>query len=187
MLHQGYSISRQITAIRNTRGKETECFSSFCSLKILFKWYFCYYNLSTVKPSQGVNFWGSSQVLWVFPRNVRNDQSLTKIFLRLQTRLDHLKRIVKRTYWKDYVSRLDLLLSFLSSRKKMETLPMCWSFLIGLTKVHALIGKVKNALRIIEKHCDAFKVFKLVKNAFHSLAAVTRASRGPILQCVTLL
>ena len=71
--------------------------------------------------------------------------------------------------------------------QKMETLPMCWSFLIGLTKVHALIGKVKNALRIIEKHCDAFKVFKLVKNAFHSSAAVTRASREPILQCVTLL
>ena len=111
MFHQGCSLSRQITEIRNSRGKETEYFSSFCSLKILFKWYFCYYNLSTSKPSP-LRSSESSHAM------SRTTKSLTKIFLRLQTRLDHLQRIVKRTYWRDYVSRVDLSLSFLSSRKK---------------------------------------------------------------------
>ena len=40
--------------------------------------------------------------------------------LRLQRRLDHLQRIVKRTCWSDYVSRVDLSLSFfiISQKKK---------------------------------------------------------------------
>ena len=45
--------------IRNTRSKETEYFSTFCSLKILM---FLFYNLSTSKRRQDINFWGSSRV-----------------------------------------------------------------------------------------------------------------------------
>ena len=48
----------------------------------------------------------------------RKTKSLTKLFLRLQRRLDHLQRIVKGTCWSDRVSRVDVSLSFLSSRRK---------------------------------------------------------------------
>ena len=72
---------------------------------------------------------------------------------------------VKRTRWSDYVSRVDLLLSFLSSRKKKKKKRQTKSnanianvliILRHLTKLHAFIGKVKNALQIIEKRCNAF-------------------------------
>ena len=125
------------SSILNTRSKETEYFSSFCSLKILM---FLFYNLSTTKRGQDTNFWGSSQVLWVSPHNVtNNDKSLMKslISIRLQKRLVHLQRIVKRTCWSDYVNRIDVSKSFLSSRKKKKQktkeivkLTMCWSFCI---------------------------------------------------------
>ena len=74
MFHQGCSFPGKWRAIRNTHGKETEYFSSFCSLKFLFKWCFCYYNLSPLRRRQGINFWGSSEVLWVFPLNVTKGQ-----------------------------------------------------------------------------------------------------------------
>ena len=41
------------SSILNTRSKETEYFSSFCSLKILM---FLFYNLSTSKRGQDINF-----------------------------------------------------------------------------------------------------------------------------------
>ena len=55
-----------------------------------------------------------------FPLNVTKDQKSYGNLLtrRLQRRLENLQRILKRTCWSDYVSRVDLLLSFLSSRKK---------------------------------------------------------------------
>ena len=110
------------SSILNTRSKETEYFSSFCSLNILM---FLFYNLSTSKRGQDINFWGSSQVLWVsFPHNVtNNDKSLKKslISIRLKKRLDHLQRIVKRTCWSDYVYRVDVSKSFLSSRARKKT------------------------------------------------------------------
>ena len=34
------------------------------------------------------------------------------------------------------------------------------------TKLHAFMGKVKNAFRIIEKRCNHFKAFKCVKMHF---------------------
>ena len=74
-----------------------------------------------------------------------------------------MQRNVKRTRWSDYVSRVDLSLSFLSSRKKKKTktknngnIANVLIILHHLTKLHAFIGKVKNALRIIEKRCNAF-------------------------------
>ena len=134
--------------IRNTRSKETEYFSTFCSLKILM---FLFYNLSTSKRGQDINFWGSSQVLWVFPHNVtNNDKSLTKslISIRLQKRLDHLQYIVKRTCWSDYVYRVDVSKSFLSSRqKKNSNIDNVLLILHHLTKLHASMEKVKNALK----------------------------------------
>ena len=72
---------------------------------------------------------------------------------------------VKRTGWSDYVSHVDLSLSFLSSRtqKKRETktknngnIAKVLIILRHLKKLHAFIGKVKNALRIIEKRRNAF-------------------------------
>ena len=44
--------------------RKQNIFRFFSFKKSLFKWCVCYYNLSTS------NFWSSSQVLWVFPRNV---------------------------------------------------------------------------------------------------------------------
>ena len=136
------------SSILNTRSKETEYFSSFCSLKILM---FLFYNLSTSKHGQDINFWGSSQVLWVFPHNVtNNDKSLTKslISIRLQKRLDHLQYIVKRTCWSDYVYRVDVSKSFLSSRqKKNSNIDNVLIILHHLTKLHASMEKVKNALK----------------------------------------
>ena len=107
----------------------------------------------------------------------RKIKSLTKIFLRLQRRLVYLQCNVKRTRWSDYVSRFDLSLSFLSSRKKRQTknngnIASVLIILHHLTKLHAFIGKVKNAWRIIEKRCNAL-AFKCVKNAFHFSAVVT--------------
>ena len=75
-----------------------------------------------------------------------------------------MQRNVKRTRWSDYVSRVDLSLSFLSSRKKKQkrqiknngNIANVLIILRHLTKLHAFIGKVKNALRIIEKRCIAF-------------------------------
>ena len=136
------------SSILNTRSKETEYFSSFCSLKILM---FLFYNLSTSKRGQDINFWGSSQVLWVFPHNVtNNDKRLTKslISIRLQKRLDHLQCIVKRTCWSDYVYRVDVSKSFLSSRqKKNSNIDNVLLILHHLTKLHASMEKVKNALK----------------------------------------
>ena len=142
--------------IRNTRSKETEYFSTFCSLKILM---FLFYNLSTSKRCQDINFWGSSQVLWVFPHNVtNNDKSLMKslISIRLQKRLDHLQRIVKRTCWSD---RTCTPLTFRNhfyrrAKKKNKTKNKTNSkidnvliILHHLTKLHASMEKVKNALK----------------------------------------
>ena len=94
----------------------------------------------------------------------RKIKSLTKIFLRVQRRLVHLQCNVKRTRWSDYVSRVDLSLSFLSSQTKNNgNIANVLIILRHFTKLHAFIGKVKNALRIIEKRC----------NAFHSSAVVT--------------
>ena len=110
----------------------------------------------------------------------RKIKSLTKIFLRLQRRLVHLQCNVKRTRWSDYVSRVDLSLSFLSSRKKkkrqiktMVTLPMCWSFFViwrSCTHSSETLKMRYESLRNVAMH---FKAFKCVKNAFHSSAVVT--------------
>ena len=70
-------------------------------------------------------------------------------------RLDHLQRIVKRTCWSDYLPRVGLSLSFLSSRpKKLGKNVLI--ILQYLTKLHAFMGKIKTAPRIIEKRCNAF-------------------------------
>ena len=123
--------------IRNTRSKETEYFSTFCSLKILM---FLFYNLSNSKRGQDINFWGSSQVLWVFPHNVtNNDKSLRKslISIRLQKRRPFAAHCKKDMLEWPYVYRVDVSKSFLSSRKKIKQktkqivkLTMCWSFCI---------------------------------------------------------
>ena len=59
-----------------------------------------------------------------------------------------------------YVSRIDLLLSFLSPRKKWKHCQCveqrCKIILRHLTKLHTFMGSVANALRIIEKRCNAF-------------------------------
>ena len=149
------------SSILNTRSKETEYFSSFCSLKILM---LLFYNQSTSKRGQDINFWGSSQVLWVFPHNVtNNDKSLTRslISIRLQKRLDHLQqRIVKRTCWSDYVHRVDVSKSFLSLRKKKNkktnsNIDNVLIILHHLTKMHASMEKVKNALKN-KNHWETF-------------------------------
>ena len=66
-------------------------------LKILFKWCFCCYNLSTSKRCQGI-------ISEVPLRSCESSHamsgkinSLTKFLLWLQRRLDHLQHIVKRT------------------------------------------------------------------------------------------
>ena len=112
--------------------------------------------------------------------------SLTKIFLRLQRRLDLWQGIVKRTCWSDYVSHIDISLSFLSSRKKMVTLPMCWSFFIiwrSCTHSWQRLKMRYESLRNVAMH---FKAFKCVKNAFYFSAVVTRTSRVPIFQGVEM-
>ena len=94
----------------------------------------------------------------------RKIKSFTKICLRLRRRLDHLQHIVKRTCWSYHVSRVVLTLSLLSSPpsppphpKKMITLhDHVLIILHYLTKLHAFMGKVTNALRIIEKRCNPF-------------------------------
>ena len=111
----------------------------------------------------------------------RKIKSLTKIFLRLQRRLVHLRCNVKRTRCSDYVSRVDLSLSFLSSGKNKKrqkqktiiTLPMCWSFfVISRSWTHSLerLKMRYESLRNVAMH---FKAFKCVKNAFLSSAVVT--------------
>ena len=105
----------------------------------------------------------------------RKIKSLTKIFLRVQRRLVHLQCNVKRTRWSDYVSRVDLSLSFLSSqtKKTMVTLPMCWSFFVisrSCTHSSERLKMRYESLRNVAMH---FKAFKCVKNAFHSSAVVT--------------
>ena len=104
----------------------------------------------------------------------RKIKSLTKIFLRLQRRLVHLQCNVKRTRWRDYVSRVDLSPSFASSQTKtMVTLPMCWSFFVisrSCTHSSERLKMRYESLRNVTMH---FKAFKCVKNAFHSSAVVT--------------
>ena len=97
-----------------------------------------------------------------------------------------MQRLVKRTRWSDDVSRVDLLLSFLSSRRKKALNNVGNSLyfirllrvvitekttrsinrmkfrlrgkiiLHHLIKLHAFMGNVANALPIIEKRCNAF-------------------------------
>ena len=109
----------------------------------------------------------------------RKIKSLTKIFLRLQRRLVHLQRNVKRTRWSDYVSRVDLSLSFLSSRKKKRQIKnngnianVLIIFVIWRSCTHSSerLKMRYESLRNVALH---FKAFKCVKNAFHSSAVVT--------------
>ena len=111
----------------------------------------------------------------------RKIKSLTKIFLRLQRRLVHLQRNVKRTRWSDYVSRVDLSLSFLSSRKKKKKRQIKNNgnianvliiFVIWRSCTHSSerLKMRYESLRNVALH---FKAFKCVKNAFHSSAVVT--------------
>ena len=111
----------------------------------------------------------------------RKNKSLTKIFLRLQRRLVHLQRNVKRTRWSDYVSRVDLSLSFLSSRKKKKKRQIKNNgnianvliiFVIWRSCTHSSerLKMRYESLRNVALH---FKAFKCVKNAFHSSAVVT--------------
>ena len=87
---------------------------------------------------------------------------------------------VKRTRWSDYVSRVDLLLSFLSSRKKKKrqtknnaNIANVLIILRHLTKLHAFIGKVKMRYESLRNVAMHFKAFKCLKNAFLSSAVVT--------------
>ena len=58
----------------------------------------------------------------------------------------HLQRIVKKTCWSDYVSRVELLLSFLDRHAKIiGYIANVLIILHHLTKLHAFMGKVKNA------------------------------------------
>ena len=66
-----------------------------------------------------------------------------------------MKSIVKRTCRSDYVARIDLKLSFLTSRKKtIGNITNVLIILHHLTKLCTFMGKAKNALRIIEKRCN---------------------------------
>ena len=111
----------------------------------------------------------------------RKIKSLTKIFLRLQRRLVHLRCNVKRTRWSDYVSRVDLSLSFLSSgtnkkrqkQKTIITLPMCWSFFIIWRSCTHSSERLKMRYKSLRNVAMHFKAFKCVKNVFHSSAVVT--------------
>ena len=108
----------------------------------------------------------------------RKIKSLTKIFLRLQRRLVHLQCNVKRTRWSDYVSRVDLSLSFLSSRKKRQTknngnIAKCWSFFIIWRSCTHSSERLKMRDESLRNVAMQFKAFKCVKNAFHSSAVVT--------------
>ena len=111
----------------------------------------------------------------------RRIKSLKKIFLRLQRRLDHLQCNVKRTRWSDYVSRVDLSLSFLSSRKKKKKRQIKNNGNIANVLIICVIWRScthsserlkmrYESLRNVALH---FKAFKCVKNAFHSSAVVT--------------
>ena len=111
----------------------------------------------------------------------RRIKSLKKIFLRLQRRLDHLQCNVKRTRWSDYVSRVDLSLSFLSSRKKKKKRQIKNNgnianvliiFVIWRSCTHSSerLKMRYESLRNVAMH---FKAFKCVKNAFLSSAVVT--------------
>ena len=102
--------------------------------------------------------------------------------LRLQRRLAHLLRIVKRTCWSDYVSRVDLSLSFfIISQKKDGNIGKVLIILHHLTKFSTHSWKrlkiCYESLRNIAMH---FKEVKSVENAFYSSAAVTRASQAPV-------
>ena len=72
-----------------------------------------------------------------------------------------MQRIVTRTCWSDYVSRVDFSLTFIAiisivTPKKNGNIAKVLIILHHLTKLHAFMGKVKNTLRIIEKRCSAF-------------------------------
>ena len=92
-----------------------------------------------------------------------------------------MQRNVKRTRWSDYVSRVDLSLSFLSSRKKKQkrqiknngNIANVLIILRHLTKLHAFIGKVKMRYESLRNVAMHFKAFKCLKNAFLSSAVVT--------------
>ena len=162
-------------AIRNKSSKETEYLSNFCSLKIPFKWCFCY-NLSTSKRGQGINFWGSSQVLWVFPRNVTKDQKS----------YENLLTAAKETRPFAMHCKKDMLEWLRVPRSR-------WPFAIIsiATQKRKKNRKIANVLTIFHywrscthsweglKMCY-FKAFICVKNALYSSAVVTRASRAPI-------
>ena len=78
------------------------------------------------------------------------------------------------------MSRVDLLLSFLSSRKKKKrqtknnaNIANVLIILRHLTKLHAFIGKVKMRYESLRNVAMHFKAFKCLKNAFLSSAVVT--------------
>ena len=141
-------------------------FSIFCSLKILcFKWCFSYYNLSNWKHSHVKQFLRFLSSLVSLPTQCHErSKVLRKSSYSCKRRLVDLRCNVKRTRWSDYVSRADLSLSFLSSRKNKKrqkqktiiTLPMCWSFFIIWRSCTHSSERLQNALRIIEKRCNAF-------------------------------
>ena len=80
--------------------------------------------------------------------------------------------------------RVDVSKSFLSSRKKQKNktnskIDNVLIILHHLTKLHASMEKVKNALKKYESLRNFlmhFQEFKCVENAFYSSAVVTRAS-----------
>ena len=120
-------------AIRNTRGKKTEYFSSFCSLKIHFKWCFCYYNIDFNARSR-YNFWGSCQVLWVFPSNVTKD---LKVLRKSSYGCKGAARPFAAHCKKDMLEWLRVPLSpfavisvVTQEKETMVTVLMCWSFFI---------------------------------------------------------
>ena len=125
--------------------------NNFCSLKIPFKWCFCYYNLSTSKRGQGINFWGSSQVLWVFPRNVTKDQKSYENLLTAakETRLfamhckkDMLEWLrVPRSRWPFAIISIAT-----QKRKKNGKIANVLTIFHHLTKLHAFMGRAKNVL-----------------------------------------
>ena len=137
-------------AIRNKNSKETEYLSNFCSLKIPFKWCFCY-NLSTSKRGQGINFWGSSQVLWVFPRNVTKDQKSYENLLTaaketrpfaMHCKKDMLEWLrVPRSRWPFAIISIAT-----QKRKKNGKIANVLTIFHHLTKLHAFMGRAKNVL-----------------------------------------
>ena len=139
---------------------------------------FCYYNLSNWKHGQGKKFLRFLSGLVSLPTQCHEGSKvLRKSSYGYKGDYDHLQCNVKRTRWSDYVSRVDLSLSFLSSpsqkrqkQKTMATLPMCWSFFIiwqSCTHSSERLKMRYESLRNVAMH---LKVFKCVKNAFHSSA-----------------